>query len=164
MIINYQRENNKAMKTYKQTCDIIEYVRSFHNLMRNLYERLHEKDEKQKVKMLLDYLCRHEKHREDTLAKYEKEESRRVMDTWFKYVPENIPLNCFENFEIKSHMSVDDIVHIALQLNNYLIELYKGLVRETEVIEVRDVFNYLLVRIKNDEKNLARDVLWLKDL
>lgn len=152
------------MKTYKQTYDIIEFVRSFHQQMEDFYERLHANDEKQKVKILLDYLSSHEKHREETLAKYEKEESRKVMDTWFKYVPENIPHNCFEDFEIKSHMSVDDIVHIALQLNNYLIELYTGLVRETEVIEVKDVFNCLLERIKKDEKDLARDVLWLKDI
>jgi len=64
LIIKCQREDNKVMKTHKQTCDIIKCVRSFHNQMRIFYERLHERDEKQKVKMLLDYLSRHEKHRE----------------------------------------------------------------------------------------------------
>jgi len=152
------------MKTYKQTCDIIECVRSFHNQMSIFYERLHENDEKQKVKMLLDYLSRHEKHREETLTKYEKEASKKVMDTWFKYIPDNIPDNFIDNIIIKSPMSVDDIMHIALQLNNCLIELYKGLFRETEVNDVREVFTCLLERIKNDEKNLAKNVLWLNDM
>ncbi len=40
--------------------------------------------------MLLDYLSRHEKHREETLAKYEEEASKKVMETWFKYIPKNI--------------------------------------------------------------------------
>lgn len=152
------------MKTYEQTCDIIKSVRSFHNQMRIFYERLHERDEKQKVKMLLDYLSRHEKHREETLAKYEKEASRKVMDTWFKYIPDNIPDNYIDNIEIESPMSVDDIMHITLQLNNCLIELYKGLIKKTEVNEVREVFTCLLERIKKDEKDLARDVLWLNDI
>jgi len=86
------------------------------------------------------------------------------MDTWFKYIPDNIPDNYIENIVIKSPMSVDDIMHIALQLNNFLIELYKGLIKETEVNEVREVFTCLLERLKKDEKDLARDVLWLNDI
>ena len=61
-------------------------------------------------------------------------------------------------------MSVDDIMHIAFQLNNCLIELYKGLIRETEVNDVRALFTSLLVRIKKNNKNLARNVLWLYDI
>ena len=132
--------------------------------MRIFYERLHESDEKQKVKLLLDYLSRHEKHREETLTKYEKVASRKVMDTWFKYIPDNIPDGYIDNIEIKSPISVDDIMHIALQLNNCLIELYKGLIRETEVNDVRTLFTSLLERIKKDEKNLAKNVLWLNDI
>lgn len=152
------------MKTYKQTYDIIDCLRSFHQQMKDFYERLHEKDEKQKVKMLLDYLSRHEKHREETLAKYEEEASRKVMETWFKYIPKVLYPDCFENISIRSNMSVDDVIGIALHFNNCLVELYTRLVENTPGNEVRNVFISLLERMKKEKMNLARDALWLNDL
>jgi len=152
------------VKTYQQTYEIIESIRSFHIHMRNFYERLHEKDENQRVKMLLDYLGHYEKFREKTLARFIEVAPRKVMDTWYKYIPGNISPDCCENIEIKSHMCVDDIFQIALSNNNCLIEFYEGMVRCSENKEVRDVFDFLLDRIKIEEKNLARDALWLHDL
>lgn len=152
------------MKTYKQTSDIIQSVRSFHDQMRIYYDRLHKNDEKQKVKMLLDYLSRHEKHRDETLAKYEEEASKKVMEIWFKYIPNNISPDCFDNIDIKSNMSVDDVIGIAMHLNNCLLELYTRLVENTPGNEVRDVFNCLLERMKKEKMNLARDALWLNDI
>jgi len=152
------------MKTYKQTYDIIDCLRSFHKQMQDFYERLHEKDEKQKVKMLLDYLSRHEKHREETLAKYEEEASKKVMETWFKYIPRNISPDCLENIVINSNMSVDDVIGIAMHFNNCLVQLYTRLVENTSGNEVRNVFICLLERMKKEKMNLARDALWLNDI
>lgn len=152
------------MKTYKQTFEIFDYARIFHRKMREFYNQLHEKTEKQRIKLLLEYLSRHEKQRVETLARYEKDASRKVMDTWFKYVPENISFDCLKNIEINSNMSVDDVVEIALGMNNCLIELYKGVIEETKVEEVKDVFNSLLRRVEQEEKNLVRDVCRLNDI
>lgn len=152
------------MKTNKQTYEIIEFVRLFHKQIADFYDRLHNKDEKQRVKMLLDYLSQHERHREETLAKYEKEASRKIMDTWYKYIPSNITYNCLENMVIKDNMSVDDVIHLALDFNYCLIEIYKELIEETRAIKVRDVFISLLKRLQQEQKNLARDSLWLYDV
>lgn len=152
------------MKSYKQVKEIIEYVRLFHEQMREFYERLHEKDEKHRVKILLDYLCRHEKLREETLAQYEEEALSNIMDAYFKYVPESITPICFKSKVIKSHMTVDDVVSIALELNNCLIEMYNKLIEQTNVKEVEEVFKSLLHRIEKEEKNLVRDASQLKDI
>jgi hypothetical protein len=132
--------------------------------MQVFYERLHEKDEKQKVKMLLDYLSRHEKHREETLARYEEEASKKVMEMWFKYIPKNLCPECFENISIRSNMSVDDVIGIAMHFNNCLVELYMSLIENTSGNEVRNVFICLLERMKKEKMNLARDALWLNDI
>ena len=152
------------MRTYKQTSELIDYVRLFHKKMRGFYDQLHEKAEKQRVKMLLEYLSRHEKHREETLAKYEKEASNKVMDTWFQYVPENISSDCFKKIVNKSNISVDDVVSNVLHLNNCLIELYRGIIEETAVEEVKDVFKSLLNRIEQEERDLVRDASRLNDI
>lgn len=152
------------MKSYMQVKEIIEFVRLFHQQMREFYESLHEKDEKYRIKIFLDYLCRHEKHREDTLARYEKEALSNIMDAWFKFLPKNITPKCLESNVIKSDMTVDDVVCFALELNNCLVEIYKKLIEQTNVREVKEVFKSLLHRIEKEEKNLVRDASLLNDI
>ncbi len=152
------------MKTYKKTSEIIDFVGSFHKKMSEYYMKLNEGANKQRIKMLLDYLLKHEKQREETLANYQKEASRKVLNNWFKYVPENIPYDCFDNIVIDPEISIDDVVITALRLNDCLIEMYKNLIKETEVEEVKEVFNSLLNRLKKEEKNLVRDAAMLNEL
>ena len=61
-------------------------------------------------------------------------------------------------------MSVNDVIRIALDFDNCLIQIYKELIKETEVSEVKDVFNSLLKRLEQEQHNLVRDALWLYDI
>ena len=61
-------------------------------------------------------------------------------------------------------MSVDDVVCSTLHLNNYLIKLYKGLIEEAEVEEVKEVFYSLLKQLEQEERNLVRDASRLNDI
>ena len=94
------------MKSYKQVSDIFELVRLSHQQMKDFYNRLHKKDETERVKMLLDYLYKHEKHREETLAQYAEEAQDKIMNTWFKYVPENTASDCLNSISIKPDMTL----------------------------------------------------------
>ncbi|MFW5645388.1 MAG: hypothetical protein ACOCZL_05705 [Bacteroidota bacterium] len=152
------------MKSYKQVREILAYIRLFHVQMREFYHRLHKKDEQQRIKIILDFLCRHEKHREETLAQYEAETSKKILDTWFQYIPEHTVSECLEDTEIQANMSVDDVIGIALDLDNCIIETYMALIEETDVDEVKEVFSKLLKRLESEKKNLMRDSLWLYDV
>lgn len=151
------------MKTNKQTHEIIEDVRLIHSKMSDYFEQLHRKDENEKLKILLDYLTRHEKHRDESLAKYEGETSSKSMDVWFKYIPMNNISKYIENIRIESNMSVQDVVDIALNLDDQLIGIYRRLVEESKSIEIKNIFNSLLNRLSQEKKNLVRDTLWLED-
>lgn len=152
------------MKTYKQTSEIIDDARLFHKKMNDFYEQLHKKSKEQRVKMLLEYLIKHEKHRDETLAKYEKEASSKIMAAWFKYIPEDISAESLKYMVVKPNMSVDDVVNSALLMNNCLVKYYKGLIEETKVEAVRDMFNSLSKRIEKEERDLVRDASRLNDI
>ena len=72
------------MKRFKQTKDVLDYARTFHRQLSEYYDSLSKLAEKQRVKMLLDYLSRHEKHLDEILADYEEDASKKVMNTWLK--------------------------------------------------------------------------------
>lgn len=151
------------MKTNEQTHEIIEDVRLVHKHMSDFYEQLHRKDEKGKVKILLDYLTQHEKHRDETLTKYEDETSSKTMGAWFKYIPLNNISSYLESVNIESNISVYDVVSIALDLDDRLIEIYKYLIDYSKNTEVKNMFSSLLNRLEQEKRNLARDTLWLND-
>jgi rubrerythrin len=151
------------MKTNKQTREIIEDVRLFHSRMSDYFDQLHRKDEKERLKILLDYLTQHEKHRDETLAKYEDETLSKSMDVWFKYIPMNGISKYLDKGRIESNMSVQDVVGIALDLDDKLIKMYKRLVDNSKNAEIRNMFNCLLSRLEQEKKNLVRDTLWLED-
>ncbi len=168
VVIWYLLFKKPVMKTYKQTSEIFDYARLFHTKMKEFYEALYERTDNQRLKMLLEYLSRHEQHREETLAVYEKEASHKIMDTWFQYVPKrsalDFSLDFCKNTEINSDMSVDDLVCCTLQLNNFLVEFYKGLIEEAKIEEIKDVFSCLLKRLEQEERNLVRDALRLNEI
>lgn len=149
------------MKVFKKTSEIIDYARSFHIKMKEFYEQLNEHTDNQKVKLFLDYLISHEKLREKTLEEYIAEAPSYILNSWYKYVPENMPDNCLKNFVFDPDMNVDDVIVHALRLNNCLTEMYKGLAEEAASEEIKELFQDLMNNITKEEKNLVRNgAMW----
>ena len=152
------------MRRFKQTKDVLDYVRKFHGQLSEYYDSMSQIAEKERVKMLLDYLSRHEKHIEASVAEFEKDASKNILNTWFQFMPKNFPPDCFEKNGLKPNMSVDEVITVALHFDDCLVELYKVMAKEAEISEVKDLFTTLLKMEQQEERTLARDSLWLKDM
>ena len=59
------------MHNFEQVKDVLDYGKTVHADLRKFYESLNEQNEQAHVKMLLDYLSRHESHLEETLERFE---------------------------------------------------------------------------------------------
>ena len=69
---------------YGQAKEILEYAREFHNKVSEFYQQLADKAQSARIKLLLDYLVRHEKHLERSLKDFEDAVSSKALDTWFQ--------------------------------------------------------------------------------
>jgi len=147
---------------YKRTKDLLDRARLFHKRLGELYERLETVSKKEQVKMLLDYMSRHEKHLTESLSKYEEEASRRVMDYWYKYTPNNKSCEHLENIELRPDMTIDDVISLAMRMDECLVELYRSVAENAESEEVKEIFNSLLEMEKQEEVELLRNALDLK--
>ena len=114
----------------------------------------------------MDYLSRHEKHLEENLARYEEEVSGKILNAWFQYPPPKEVLNTCKSAVIpgQEDLSIDGVVEMALQLDDCLIDLYKEMIKSSELEEVKEVFNNLLEMEKREKLDLVRNALELKDL
>ena len=147
---------------YKRTKDLLDRARLFHKRLGELYKRLETVSKQEQVKMLLDYMSRHEKHLTESLSKYEEEASRRVMDYWYKYTPNNKSCENLENIELRPDMTIDDVISLAMRMDECLVELYRSVAENAESEEVKEIFNSLLEMEKQEKVELLRNALDLK--
>lgn len=152
------------MHNFEQVKDVLDYGKKLHAELRGFYDSLNEQSQQTRVKMMLDYLSRHEQHREEALQRFEHDAKKQILDTWMQYAP-SIDIEAI----VKSHsivpgMSVDEVIKLAMEFDNALVELYKEAAREVDVPHVQEVLQNL-VDMENQEKlRFVRDAIMLKDI
>jgi rubrerythrin len=151
---------------FETTKDVLDHAREFHTQLSEFYSLLSRKSEKQRVTLLLDYMSQHEKYLEETLTRYEEEVSEKILNTWFRYPPpKEVLTTCSEiNIEEKEDLTVDDVIEMAVKLDQCLIDLYKEMIKNSETEEMREVFTNLMEMEKRQELELVRDAQEWKDL
>lgn len=149
---------------YKTVKDVVEYSRQLHHQLGELYHNLGQKQEQIRVSMLLEYLKRHELHLEKVLNEFEHDKSQMVLNSWFSYVPEQDLTQVLSTIDLHPNMSADDVVLMALQLDDYFIELYQSMLESANSPTVKSVFQNLLEMEQQEKIRTARTALELRDM
>ncbi len=149
---------------FEQTRDILNHAREFHRQVSQLYKRLSDKAEKKRVRMLLDYMSRHESNLEKSMARFQEQTSKEVLDTWFSYTHDEDTLALCRNTELEPGMTVDEVVRAALRLDDCLTKLYREVAECTDCNEVREIFKNLLALEEKEKSKLARNAQLLLDV
>jgi len=149
---------------FERTRDVLDHVRAFHERVSSFYENLADEANQQRTRMILDYMSRHEKHLQESIGRYEEDAAKEILDTWFQYSPEEDLLVRLTDIEVTHDMSVDDVVGIAMRLDDSLIELYGELEESALSENVKDLFSNLLELEKQEEHKIARTGLEAKTL
>ncbi len=136
---------------FKTTRDVLDRVVTFHQQLRDLYLRHANIADKERVKLLLDYMARHEEHLQKSLSQYEDNASERILDTWFKHIPSSAILKDCNDVRLAPDMSVEEIVKTALKFDDCLVDFYTVMAEKCVSEEVKSIFSNLL-KMENQEK------------
>lgn len=119
--------------------------------------------DKERIRLLLDYLSRHERHLADSYDRIEEKTSQAILDTWIQFTSESDRLGSIEEQTIGLDMSCDEVVAVALDLDDKIVELYRDMAREAESPHVREFFENLLELERSEELQVTRNALFLRD-
>ncbi len=144
---------------FERVRDILNHAKDFHRRLGEFYAQCGAGADREKVRILLNYMSRHEANLAECLAMYEREAAARILDTWFKYPPEMPTCRCFECIRLEPDMGVDEIVEAALKVDACLLDLYRRTAEQSVSREVRDLFNELVEREKKEETECLRNAL-----
>lgn len=149
---------------YGQAKEILDYARDFHCHVSDFYQQLADKAQSARVKLLLDYLVRHEKHLAKTLEDYEKSSSSQALNTWYQYSQDKCIFTPLDTIQYTPDMTVDEVLKIGQTIDNCLIASYKGIAETTRNTEVREIFENLLQMEEQEKHKKARIALGINDM
>jgi hypothetical protein len=149
---------------FEQTRDILDHAREFHHRVGEIYHCLSDKAERQRAKILLDYMSRREVNLEKAMEYFEGQAAQGVLNTWFNYTQKEETLALQEDEALRPDMTVEEVVRAALRLDDCLITLYRKMADSAASAEVRAVFKSLLAMEEKEKRQLARNAQLMSDL
>lgn len=149
---------------FEQTKDILEHARTFHNYVAEYYHQLKEKSNKERLKMFLDYFEEHERHLEETIADYEESLNEKLLKTWFKMSPCEEVFKKLQALLKAGENSVEQLIQLALQVDDCLINMYKTLAERAEVPKLRELFTDLIQLEENEKRKAVRTLILSADM
>ena len=147
-----------------QIRNMLDEVRGFHGQLAEYYGRLSDEADQQRVKMLLDYMSTHEKSLQRSLAAYEDDASRQMLDSWVACDRCEAILATCEQTPIAPEMSVDGVIRVAMDVDRCLLRFYREVAKCAESETVRDVFKNLVDMEEAELRKLALDALGARDI
>ncbi len=149
---------------YGQAKEIIDSAQEFHRRASLFYQELADKAEGARVKMLLDYLVRHEAHLDRALANFKEETRSRALNGWHQYAQEQCLMEPFDVELYPAVMTSDDVMKIGLEIDSCLMASYRGMAETAVTPECRELFESLLLMEKQQKHKLARVALEIDEM
>ncbi len=149
---------------YETVKDVVDHSRQLHQQISQFYHKLSEKNAQARVSMLLEFLQRHEANLADTLNKFEKDKSQKVLDSWLQFSPDQDLNQELAEMEVNENMDADDVVEVALKLDKYFIDLYQDMVDGATSSAVKEVFQNLLDMEEHERIQTAKAALQINDM
>ncbi len=148
----------------KQVREFVDFGKHLHGKVKELYEELNEHAELERVKMLLEFLSRHEEHMEESLARFEKDSRRGILEAWLEYSPELDVEAVMRRFPVKEQPSSDEIFQLAMDFDDALVKLYKEVADKVNDSKTKEVFKNLLQLEEKEKIQVARAAMMLGEM
>lgn len=149
------------MITFESTNEIFGFVEKFHRQIKELYDRLEQKQEDKRVTIFLQYLKKIRSIYEHGLSYYRKKGTHRSVNVWFQYVPDieqvTIKNLSIDDLESATDLTLEDVVAIELELENRLHDFYHKLSENTNVPDdVHEEFHNLAEQESQEKAELIK--------
>ena len=148
----------------KQVREFVDFGKHLHGKIKELYEDLNEHAQLERVKLLLDFLSRHEQRMEESLARFEKVSRHGILEAWLEYSPGLDVDKVMDRFRLRENPSSDEIIQIAMDFDDALVSLYREVAEKANNSKVKALFNNLLQLEESEKIQVARAAMTLGDM
>ena len=145
---------------YEQVENILKRAERFHHKLAEFYRELDDtaENEDEVVKMIITYLREHEEKLERKLAEFGRSAFKNIMDTWVQFPPAEHLDHIIDHFDRHQRMSVNDLIGLALQFDNALLDFYREAAEGAPTERVKEMFETLFSEGRNERRKLVSAV------
>jgi len=144
--------------------DVVDFARQLHTALSGQYAELEQLSSSERARLMLDYLNRHEQNLAQAMDKYEGDMAQGIAALWLQDVPELQSEALVDKVRGVDLGDVDNIIAVALDVDEYLIKLYQRMADEVDSDEGRAVFKSLIKLEDNERHRLSRAAFRLADI
>lgn len=146
------------------TRDILEHSKKFHQIIADYYRKLNLSEDKERVKLLLNYLEERETQIEKTISEIENSASSSVLNSWFTHSQCKSKLEVLSTLVYEEKVSVNELIDLFVYIDNCLIDLYTTLVDNAENVDVQDFFKSLSKLEENHKIKSLKNASQFEDI
>ncbi len=150
---------------YKTVKDILDWTAELHRQLGELAEKAADNPNRDRLKLVVDYLADHEARLKKAILDFEENTSESVLSTWFDRAPD------FElpdlNMEAETLANADDIEHAisrVVAFHDQIVGIYNNLAEQTNNEKIRELFESLASLEEHDKLRLVRNAHHLRDM
>ncbi|GIX31584.1 MAG: hypothetical protein KatS3mg124_2056 [Porticoccaceae bacterium] len=138
----------------------------FHCRAAEFVENCLERQESERVRMVLQYLAEHHRRLQEAIADYEADAERAVLDTYiaFALMEDDTPESFVDGLSCPAGLGLEEVVALAQALGDYPVTLLNDVLAAVENPHVAEVFTNLRDLEVQERKLLSRAVDTLLDL
>ena len=148
----------------KQVKDFLDYGRTLHGEIQAYYDKLNEQTDKERIKMLLSYLSRHEQHMEESLQHFEQVTRRDILNIWLEHTPRLNIQDIIEQCALSAGMSLEDVVDLALKFDEALVRLYREVAEKAADARVKAVFQNIVAMEESEKQQMLGNANMLREM
>ena len=137
--------------------DVLVHAERFEDMLAEYYAAISSHSVRDGVRMLADYMSRHRRRIYEFLSKREPGEIQRIKRVRLPVEPEAADERCFtDSTRLPPDASASEVLDVALQLDQCLINLYRQAAEETADTEARELLEKLQVVEVRDKIRLQK--------
>ncbi|RUR27309.1 hypothetical protein ELY33_15525 [Vreelandella andesensis] len=145
--------------------DVLELTRKLHTDLADVFEHASQASHQERLRMLFDYLSKHERELSQVVALTITSGRPGVLDTWCAEYFDKHSFT-FEQLNTTNYlqMNSEEVMHSLLLIHNQLIDLYRYLSSRAETSAVEELLNGVLALEQHEIMRMMRDAEELEDL
>ncbi|WP_227370699.1 hypothetical protein [Halomonas sp. M20] len=145
--------------------DVLDWTKAIHTNLADCLTHCGEGSERERLKMLLDYLAHHERELSRVLTLTKQHASPSALNTWCYEYFERYPVKPHEECDAEFHdMDTRQVVATLLAVHEKVIGLYRYLHSRAEVPSSRVLLEQLMELEEHEAMRIARDAARMEDL
>ena len=139
--------------------ELLRRVEEFEAKAAALYSKLSRETTHEGARMLADYLSRHRRRTHKALVDLpvdSVEQIRRICNTPLRYEPDGPGRHGFDEIELPSDATAEDILDIAIWFDECLIKFYRQIVQRPVDQNIKTLFESLIRWEEGDEIEMKK--------